>query len=67
MKKLVKDMSYLLQEEKGDPTEETIFKLFLAEMDRDGGGRITEEEFVSACLRHSTFSDLLTGQIIKMF
>ena len=55
------DAPYLLQE------EERILKSILAEMDSDGDGRITEEEFVSACLRHSTFSDLLTGQIIKMF
>ena len=67
MKRLVKDMFNMLQQEQADLTEETIFKSISAEMDRDGDGRITEEEFVSACLRHSTFSDLLTGQIIKMF
>ena len=36
-------------------------------LDANGDGRITEKEFVSACLRHSRFSDLLTGEIIKMF
>lgn len=67
MKRLVKDMYVLLQEEDMYMTEETISKSTFAEMDRNGDGRITEEEFVSACLRHSTFSGLLTGQIIKMF
>ena len=67
MKRLVKDMFVLLETEETVMTEETIFKSTFAEMDSDGDGRITEEEFVSACLRHSRFSDLLTGEIIKMF
>ena len=67
MKRLVKDMYVLLQAEDPDLAQENIFKSAFGEMDRDGDGRITEEEFVSACLRHSRFSDLLTGQIIKMF
>ena len=67
MKMLMKDMYVLLQAEETEMSEETIIKSTFAEMDRDRDGRITEEEFVSACLRHSTFSDLLTSQIVNMF
>ena len=67
MKRLVGDMYLLLQAEETDMSEETIIKSTFAEMDRDADGLITEEEFVSACLRHSTITDLLTGQIVKMF
>ena len=67
MARLVRDMYVLIQAEEEDLSEETVINSTFSEMDRDFDDRITEEEFVSACLRQSRFTALVTGQLVKMF
>merc|ERR1712180_450153 len=66
--RLIKDMYGLLNTE--DPeakSQEVIAKTAFAEMDADGDGKITEREFVSACLSHDELSKMLALKIIDIF
>merc|ERR1712098_218574 len=68
MTRLIKDMYGLIKTE--DPeakSQEVIAKTAFAEMDADGDGKITEREFVSACLSHDELSKMLALKIIDIF
>ena len=68
MKRLVRDMYSLLKEE--DPnlaTEQFVAKCAFAEMDSDENGKVTLEEFISACLGQEEFSKMLALKVIDIF
>jgi len=68
MTRLVKDMYGLIKAE--DPeaqSEALIAKSAFTEMDADGDGKITMEEFISACLSQDELSKLLALKIIDIF
>ena len=44
-----------------------IAKAAFAEMDSDQDGKVTQEEFVRACLAKDEFSKMLTLKIIDIF
>ena len=68
MTRLVKDMYGLLKTENPEiATEEMIAKAVFAEMDKDKDGKITEEEFVAACLGEEEFSKILSAKALDIF
>jgi len=66
--KLIKDMSSLLITENPEQTSEDLFaKSAFAEMDKDEDGKITTEEFVTACLAEEKFSKQLALKLVDLF
>merc|ERR1712126_84151 len=68
MNKLIKDMYGLLKTE--DPNiaaQNMIAKTAFVEMDKNKDGKVTREEFVSACLEQQEFSKLLALKIVDIF
>jgi Ca2+-binding EF-hand superfamily protein len=68
MKRLVKDLYGLLKH--NDPTtasEELIAKTAFKEMDVNGDGLVSQDEFVRAVLEQEQFSKLLTVNIMSIF
>jgi len=68
MTKLIKDMYGLLKEE--DPNlaaKDLIAKTAFAEMDKDQDGKVTNAEFISACLGQEEFSKMLALKVIDIF
>ena len=68
MSKLIKDMYGLLKEE--DPNlaaKDLIAKTAFAEMDKDQDGKVTNAEFISACLGQEEFSKMLALKVIDIF
>ena len=68
MNKLIKDMYGLLKTE--DPnvaTKDTIAKTAFAEMDKNGDGQVTTDEFVSTCMGQAEISQLLALKVIEIF
>merc|ERR1712142_481264 len=68
MNKLIKDMYGLLKTE--DPNiaaQNMIAKTAFAEMDKNKDGKVTREEFVSACLEQHEFSKMLALKIVDIF
>merc|ERR1711981_782426 len=68
MKRLVKDMYGLLKAE--DPNvaaNNMIAKSAFAEMDKDEDGKVSLEEFQSACLGREEFSKMLAVKVIDIF
>eukprot|EP00092_Neocalanus_flemingeri_P001075 GFUD01001146.1.p1 GENE.GFUD01001146.1~~GFUD01001146.1.p1 ORF type:complete len:195 (+),score=73.19 GFUD01001146.1:131-715(+) len=68
MNKLIKDMYGLLKTE--DPNiadKNLIAKTAFAEMDKDGNGKITEAEFIGACLGQKDISKMLALKIVDFF
>merc|ERR1712168_1070284 len=68
MKRLVKDMYGLIKSE--DPevkSEAVIAASAFTEMDADGDGKITETEFVNACLSQDEISKMLALKVINIF
>merc|ERR1712193_378775 len=68
MKRLVKDMYGLLKSE--DPNlaaDKMIAKSAFAEMDKDEDGKVSLEEFQSACLGREEFSKMLAVKVIDIF
>merc|ERR1712048_1356872 len=68
MKRLVKDMYGLLKAE--DPNlaaDKMIAKSAFAEMDKNEDGKVSIEEFKSACLGREEFSKLLAVRVIDIF
>jgi len=68
MTRLVKDMYGLIKAE--DPLAESealIAKSAFSWMDKDGDGKITTEEFTSACLSQDELSRMLALKVIDIF
>ena len=68
MQRLVKDMYGLLKTE--DPSiaaKDMIAKSAFAEMDKDEDGKVTLEEFKTACMGREEFSKLLAIKVIDIF
>merc|ERR1712179_83818 len=68
MTRLIKDMYGLIKAE--DPevqSQAVIAKAAFAEMDADGDGKITEREFISACLSQDELSKMLALKVIDIF
>jgi len=68
MNKLIKDMYGLLRTE--DPNiaaKDMIAKTAFAEMDKNKDGKITKEEFVTACLGQEEISKMLALKIVDIF
>ena len=68
MNKLIKDMYGLLKTE--DPTiaaKDMIAKTAFAEMDKNKDGKVTKEEFVTACLGQQEISKMLALKVINIF
>jgi Ca2+-binding EF-hand superfamily protein len=69
MKTLVKDMMMLIQEEDNpqQATEDIIASNAFREMDKNANGKISAEEFVTACMAQDSFSKLLAIKIMDIF
>jgi len=68
LQKLLKDMHGLIKADDADKaTDEMIATTTLTEMDENGDGRITLEEYIKACLEKEEFSKMLTLKIIDIF
>ena len=68
MKRLVKDMYGLLKRE--DPNisaADMVAKTAFAEMDKDEDGKVSVEEFLTACKAEEDFSKLLSSAAIDIF
>jgi len=68
LKRLVKDMVGLINLDSAEPhTNNEIADGAFAEMDKDDDGKVTEAEFINACLAQEQFSKLLAMKIIDIF
>merc|ERR1712048_459875 len=68
MKRLVKDMYGLLKRE--DPNicaADLVAKTAFAEMDKDEDGKVSLDEFLTACKAEEDFSKLLSSAAIDIF
>ena len=68
MTKLIKDMYGLLKEE--DPNlaaRDLVAKSAFAEMDENQDGKVTDAEFIKACLGQEAFSKMLALKVIDIF
>jgi len=68
MKRLIKDMYGLIKAD--DPeaaSEEMIAKSAFAEMDKDADGKVTEKEFLDACMAQEQLSTMLAIKVIDIF
>merc|ERR1719153_2255768 len=66
--RLIKDMYGLLKTD--DPNiaaKDLIAKSAFAEMDKDEDGKVTTEEFITACLNQEEFSKMLTIKVLDIF
>jgi len=63
MRRIVKDLGKMVGIKDRDEASREAFK----EMDEDGDGEVTKEEFVNACLQQKKFSVMLTLLIIDIF
>ena len=68
MKKIVHDLSKLMDEKDTEKdSKDNLVQSAFSEMDEDGDGEITQEEFIKACLSQKKFSTMLTLKIIDIF
>ena len=68
MTKLIKDMHGLLKEEDPNlPARDLVAKSLFAEMDADKDGKVTVDEFVTACLGQGELSRMLALKVINIF
>merc|ERR1712212_544668 len=68
MKRLVKDMYGLLKAEDANvAADKMIAKSAFAEMDKNEDGKVSLEEFKSACLGREEFSKMLAVKVIDIF
>jgi len=68
MTKLIKDMYGLLKSE--DPNlaaKDLVSKSAFAEMDKDQDGKVTTEEFITACMGQDDLSKMLALKVIDIF
>ena len=68
LKKMLKDMHGLINADDVEKaTDDMIASTTLAEMDENGDGKITLDEYIKACLGKEEFSKMLTMKIIDIF
>ena len=68
LKKLLKDMHGLIKAEDADKaSDDMIATTTLAEMDGNEDGKISLQEYITACLGKEEFSKMLTLKIIDIF
>lgn len=68
MARLIKDLFILIKSDAPEEaTKEFISKSTFAEMDEDGNGKVTAEEFAAACLAQDQFSKMLALKVIDIF
>jgi len=68
MKRLVKDMFILIKNDAPEEaSKEFITKSAFAEMDEDGNGKVSLEEFTTACLAQDQFTKMITLKVIDVF
>merc|ERR1711951_256674 len=68
LKRLIKDMYGLLNSDNPEQaSQDLISKSAFSEMDKDADGKITQEEFIAACLGQEQFSKMLALKIIDIF
>jgi len=68
MKRLIKDMYGLIKAD--DPnaaSEAMIAKTAFAEMDKNEDGKVSQEEFITACMNQEEFSKMLALHVIDIF
>lgn len=74
MKKFVKDIQRLLSPsdlarlesiDESHPVQDIVTQAF-NEMDKDHDGKVTEDEFVAATLKHEKVATLLTMKIVNV-
>ena len=67
-KTVVSDLRGVLTGSKMDQAiQDLVVEKAFIEMDSDGDGLVTCEEFVAACLAHKKFSTMLTLKLIRVF
>ena len=65
---MLKSMHGLMEADDVDKaTDDMIATTTLAEMDENGDGKITLDEYIKACLEKEEFSKMLTNKIIDIF
>ena len=68
MKRIVNDLFKLIDEKDVEnASKEILVQSAFSEMDEDGDGEISQEEFIKACLSQKKFSTMLTLKIIDIF
>lgn len=70
MGRIVKDLFHLFNKDDGSDQKSSQEKMALAafqEMDSNSDGRVTQEEFVRACLSQETISTMMALKIIDVF
>ena len=67
MKKIVKDIHHLLQNEGSAMNEKALTENAFKEMDANKDGRVSEEEFVRAIMSHEKVASLLALKIVQVF
>merc|ERR1711909_17429 len=68
MTRLIKDMYGLIKAEDPDAQSQALIaKSAFSKMDADGDGKITTEEFISACLSQDELSRMLAVKVIDIF
>jgi len=69
MKRLVKDMMGLIRDVDSpeDATKEMIASSAFAEMDKDEDGKVTVDEFITACMSQEHCSKMLALKVIDIF
>merc|ERR1719209_42477 len=68
MDKLIKDMYGLLKtEDQNIAAKKLLAKTAFAEMDTNEDGRVSQEEFVKACMGQEEISKMITLKIIEIF
>ena len=68
MKRIVNDLFKLIDEKDAEnASKEILVQSAFTEMDEDGDGEISQDEFIKACLSQKKFSTMLTLKIIDIF
>merc|ERR1712106_56711 len=66
--RLIKDMYGLINNDNPEQaSKEMITATTFAEMDKDEDGKITTDEFITACMTQEEFSKMLTLKVINIF
>merc|ERR1712242_79262 len=68
LQKIVRDLFLLINESNADKaSQEVLVKSTFNEMDENHDGKISQSEFVEACMAQRNFSTMLTLKIIDVF